>query len=145
MFGCGISTECSSHRISGKWCEPFSILADLCTDMPGMTGCKSYKVMCKDGTKVRNSLSVKGETNTHPSVAQVKQCKRYPPLPKVLTTSTAMDDVVKLCTAMPSMDGCLDCYQPTNGTKCNCGGFGSPAPSRASSLLSTDALFDIFR
>lgn len=38
---------------SGTYCDPFSILADLCVDMPGMNGCQGWVALCSaSGTKV---------------------------------------------------------------------------------------------
>lgn len=49
-------------EVSGPYCANFRILATLCTDMPSMSGCKSYSALCAEGTAVR-------------------QCTQQPPIP----------------------------------------------------------------
>lgn len=35
-------------RASSTPCQPMTILATICDDMPGMSGCSTYNVMCGD-------------------------------------------------------------------------------------------------
>lgn len=36
----------SGQKVAAKYCRPFTLLATLCADMPGMRGCEAYKALC---------------------------------------------------------------------------------------------------
>ena len=36
----------STTKADGPYCQPFSILGDLCLDMPKMKGCEAYVALC---------------------------------------------------------------------------------------------------
>ena len=41
-------------KASGEYCDDFSILADICVDMPKLWGCEGYVALCKTtGTAVK--------------------------------------------------------------------------------------------
>ncbi len=49
---------------TSKWCQPMTLLATLCADMPTMAGCRSYRSLCGTAGSV------------------VQQCKDFPAIPK---------------------------------------------------------------
>ena len=62
-------------------CDPFTILATVCAEMSGMSGCTRYSKLCAQGT-------------------EVAQCVEYPPLANftsVVGTQETWDDVQVLC------------------------------------------------
>jgi copper transporter 1 len=56
MWGCTVNRVClqqkPEHGKSG-YCERFSVLKDLCLDMPGMKGCGNYTSMCSNVSVVQ--------------------------------------------------------------------------------------------
>lgn len=92
MSGCTIESLCASDAHQGDpYCQPFSILADVCAgDMPGMSGCARYVSMC------------------HPETSVVAQCDELPPIPGLPTTSQANDAIKSMC-GQHSMPGCEEC------------------------------------
>ncbi|GFH14622.1 uncharacterized protein HaLaN_10715 [Haematococcus lacustris] len=69
MPGCSIQAACKAGTVpaSSSACVPFTLLATLCTDMPGMNGCGPWKALCL------------------PAASQVQQCRTYPPIPRCVT------------------------------------------------------------
>jgi hypothetical protein len=81
-----VQTLCENpKKASGKYCEPFSILADGCTDMPKMSGCEDYTSMCSAGSVI-------------------KECTEYPPIPGLPTTSDLNAYIKSICDEM-NMEG----------------------------------------
>eukprot|EP00475_Leptophrys_vorax_P002871 TRINITY_DN1162_c0_g2_i1.p1 TRINITY_DN1162_c0_g2~~TRINITY_DN1162_c0_g2_i1.p1 ORF type:complete len:725 (+),score=128.48 TRINITY_DN1162_c0_g2_i1:60-2234(+) len=98
MIGCSIQSHCDVGQLKGKFCDSFSILADICSGDRGMfmmKGCKSFNAICGTGSKVL-------------------QCKSPGPIPNVLQTTSTVSSVQEMCSEM-AMDGCGDC---TSSTKC---------------------------
>jgi copper transporter 1 len=48
--------------VRGKYCEPMTVLATICKEMPGMRGCASYNILCSNTSTMR-------------------QCKAFPDIP----------------------------------------------------------------
>lgn len=96
MPTCSIrSRVCSKSKwSSSEYCEPSSLMADVCTDMTmGVTGCVNYVSMCRNGTVV-------------------KECSE-PSLKNVLPTTTVARDLIKdICNSMPMSD-CSSCSSGT--------------------------------
>eukprot|EP00010_Vexillifera_abyssalis_P008228 CAMPEP_0201544484 /NCGR_PEP_ID=MMETSP0173_2-20130828/1099_1 /ASSEMBLY_ACC=CAM_ASM_000268 /TAXON_ID=218659 /ORGANISM="Vexillifera sp., Strain DIVA3 564/2" /LENGTH=352 /DNA_ID=CAMNT_0047952613 /DNA_START=47 /DNA_END=1105 /DNA_ORIENTATION=+ len=46
MNGCSVNHYCYHEGMNEGYCAPFSILKDLCIDMPMMGGCQDYQKMC---------------------------------------------------------------------------------------------------
>ncbi|CAG9467178.1 unnamed protein product [Pedinophyceae sp. YPF-701] len=90
MIGCGLKSQCDSGAASGPYCAPFSLLANLCYDMPGMTGCERFRALCSDPRSV------------------VSACTTHPALPRVLTTKETQEAILEMCDDH-GMPGCEDC------------------------------------
>ena len=95
MVGCSLWNQCEGRaeatvRASGPYCEPFSLLATICEDMPSMTACESYLQLCKSGDSV------------------VQQCTTQPAVPGAPTTEGAMNDILTMC-GSHSMPSCSEC------------------------------------
>jgi hypothetical protein len=94
MIGCSVYKQCEAGKITGKYCDSFSILGDIChsdTGMGGMMPCKNYNSIC--GTDI--------------------QCTTAAPIPKIVTTSETTKSIVNMCQEMP-MTGCSDCSSTSN-------------------------------
>lgn len=92
MPGCSVRTRvCGNSKYSSsEYCEPLSLMADVCTDMTmGVTGCVLYQNVCTTGTAVTECSS--------PSLKAV--------LP---TTKVARDNIKAICDSMPMSD-CSSC------------------------------------
>eukprot|EP01118_Nematostelium_gracile_P014852 TRINITY_DN586_c0_g1_i1.p1 TRINITY_DN586_c0_g1~~TRINITY_DN586_c0_g1_i1.p1 ORF type:complete len:361 (-),score=68.75 TRINITY_DN586_c0_g1_i1:5-1018(-) len=90
MIGCSIQHLCkeSDNFDNSPYCEDFSILKELCTDM-GMGPCKDYKSMCTPNNSV------------------VQECKAdILPLP---SSMMLLQQIQGICTDMPDMTGCDKC------------------------------------
>lgn len=102
MGGCTVQSICTaadaSYTVSSSpYCQEFSVLKDLCVDMPGMTPCRNtYGSMC-------SSVSVVEECNT-PAL----------PLPK---TMALQKTVQSMCSEM-YMEPCSKC-EPSNFRNCS--------------------------
>ena len=87
MAGCEVRTACASNV--EHFCEPFSLLADVCTgSMSGMSGCANYTSICRTGTSV-------------------SQCAAAGPIPKIVDDPAAQAFAV--CAKMPTTTGCKTC------------------------------------
>ena len=110
MVGCSLRTACNassdpshtshtsdtSHSSpSSVYCEPFTLLATICDEMPAMRGCSTYNSVCQAGSLV-------------------PQCKNNPPVPYAPTTREATDTVVSMC----STHGMVGCETCTSAAKC---------------------------
>ncbi|GIL71266.1 hypothetical protein Vretifemale_1866 [Volvox reticuliferus] len=82
MPGCTIWAACQAGgNVTGDFCRPMTLLSTICIDMPSMSGCKSYVALCKN-------------------TSAVQQCRSFPAIPGLPTTSQAKLAVVSgLCTA----------------------------------------------
>lgn len=99
MSGCSIQNACTnSHDHHGElWCEPFSLLADVCAyDMPGMSGCANYKKLC------------------FPTDSVIEQCDDFPPIPGLPTTSYINDAIKSMCSGH-FMTACSKCPTSSPG------------------------------
>ncbi|GLI59301.1 hypothetical protein VaNZ11_001154 [Volvox africanus] len=81
MPGCTIRAACQAGNVTGDFCRPMTLLATICLDMPGMSGCKSYIALCKN-------------------TSVVQQCRSFSDIPGLPTTAQARLAVVTgLCAA----------------------------------------------
>ncbi len=66
MWGCTVDRICTEDKPSGSgdFCKPFSILKDLCLDMPTMPGCGDYGSMCSN-VSVVNQCKTKVTQTQH--------------------------------------------------------------------------------
>ncbi|KAJ9511359.1 hypothetical protein QJQ45_029765 [Haematococcus lacustris] len=100
MPGCSIQAACQAGTVpaSSSACVPFTLLATLCTDMPGMNGCGPWKALCL------------------PAASQVQQCRTYPPIPSAPSWMASRRSVFSLCSVEPQEEcaGCTpaDCPDP---------------------------------
>lgn len=95
MVGCTLWRSCQANTSAGSYCAPFSVLADMCLDMPSMKGCEGYKALCAaPGTVVR-------------------QCTTEGPIPQVLRTSQTADSILEMCSTH-TMEGCQECRSLTD-------------------------------
>jgi copper transporter 1 len=103
MSGCSINDSCKTKSIAEyKFCEPFSILADVCQrDMPRMKDCSNYVNLCSN------------------SSTAVEQCKTAQAIPSLPTTNEASALVLSICKEMP-MEGCDLCKTRPGQTYPNC-------------------------
>ncbi|KAJ9511054.1 hypothetical protein QJQ45_002856 [Haematococcus lacustris] len=92
MPGCSIQAACQAGTVpaSSSACVPFTLLATLCTDMPGMNGCGPWKALCL------------------PAASQVQQCRTYPPIPSAPNWSDTTSNVAELC-GSGSAAACANC------------------------------------
>ncbi|KAL6064849.1 Copper transport protein [Balamuthia mandrillaris] len=98
MPGCTVRHLCQrSDRsyLAAEYCQPFSVLKDLCTDMPGMNGCQDYVSMCQSGSVV-------------------KECQQdmLPGLPPSRASMVLSGLIYDICNDMP-MEGCDSCKNTT--------------------------------
>ncbi|KAG2448740.1 hypothetical protein HYH02_006094 [Chlamydomonas schloesseri] len=92
MPGCGIWHACDAGLVSGDYCRPFTLLATICVDMPGMAGCRSYRGLCKTGSRV-------------------PQCSLRPAIPKTPSTKESQALIDTVCSANPAPVLCESCNQ----------------------------------
>lgn len=94
MVGCTLQSTCEATGVSTGYCSPFSLLGDLCKDMPAMGGCRKYMQLCGSSTSV------------------VKQCTQEGPLPGVMSTDATTKAVLRMCKshAMAGCETCTDEY-----------------------------------
>ncbi|KAG0053597.1 hypothetical protein BGZ83_000807 [Gryganskiella cystojenkinii] len=97
MPGCSLLKSCQSAHKTDQWCNPFSVLADICAvDMPTMKGCYNYNSLCNGNS-------------TKPAI-----CSKAPMIPSFPTTKNASVLVIDICTEM-DMAGCERCPKPAPG------------------------------
>lgn len=95
MVGCSLQTACDAADSTSVYCEPFTLLATICDEMPAMKDCARYNSLCQSGSLV-------------------PQCKSNPSIPYAPTTREATDAVTSMCSTH-GMVGCEDC---TSAAKC---------------------------
>lgn len=102
MGGCTVQRICRTYNSApvqnSVFCKPFSILKDLCIDMPDMRGCSNYTSMC-------SNVSVVHECET-PAL----------PLPKTMWLSNTVEG---LCNSMPDMAPCGQCKKQGMMLQCD--------------------------
>jgi copper transporter 1 len=113
MPGCSLRAQCEACAANGKYCEPSSLVADVCAaDMPKMKGCEAWVALCASNTTV------------------VAQCTKPGPVPKVPSTMAVREAINSLCSTH-YMDGCYEC-EPWEGPNAmsfaNCSGTPGPLP-----------------
>jgi len=102
MVGCTVERICtdpdSSRGVTrSPYCAEFSVLKDLCVDMPGMSPCKNYTSMCSN-------------------VSVVAECSmKSLPLPKTMALSNTVE---KMCDAM-YMEPCSKCKKQGKMLQCD--------------------------
>jgi hypothetical protein len=94
--GCSVRRMCDAGLASGAFCQPFSLLADLCGGAPG--GEAQGHARCAGYQKLCNSTKT-----------AVKQCTSRPAVPGLVPSFIAQDAVSGLCTMMPDMQTCSEC------------------------------------
>jgi len=100
MSGCSVRNKCKSGDATGRFCAPWSLLADVCStdwgeSMDGMMGCTNYTALCRPNTAVEQCATDKG-------------------IPFLVPTAEAITDTLALCTEMPDMEQCKDCTGSSN-------------------------------
>jgi len=97
MSGCSISRICGNELArgvdSGIYCSPFSVMADTCVNMMGMSGCQALKALCSNGSLV---AQCKTPVLPFPSDAQLRS------------------NLKSICTEM-WMNGCDACIDEGTG------------------------------
>jgi copper transporter 1 len=102
MVGCTVERICTSSDSSravtrSPYCAEFSVLKDLCVDMPGMSPCKNYTSMCSN-------------------VSVVAECSmKSLPLPKTMSLSNTVE---QMCDAM-YMEPCSKCTKQGKMLQCD--------------------------
>mmetsp|Transcript_42042 Transcript_42042/g.134230 ORF Transcript_42042/g.134230 Transcript_42042/m.134230 type:complete len:592 (+) Transcript_42042:810-2585(+) len=94
MSGCSVRNLCASGEMSGAYCEPLSILASVCLELPDAPGCERYQGVCGQGSVVEACIS-------HRAVAGL--------VPRDVAVRTTID----MC-SIHGMTGCSDCLSPYN-------------------------------
>ncbi|KYR00829.1 endosomal membrane protein [Tieghemostelium lacteum] len=104
MVVCSLQSACQQAGSTSGICDPWSLLADSCKyDMPGMSGCKTFKQICANGSVVN-------------------ECTNYNSIAGIPKTSAINQNVYSICQDM-SMQPCTEC--PLSNTtypaflKCN--------------------------
>ncbi|KAF9157964.1 hypothetical protein DFQ26_008123 [Actinomortierella ambigua] len=103
MPGCSIYKSCQDMGKTDEWCQPLSLLADVCAkDMPSMRDCSHYVSMCGQPANATSPRAVPDE------------CKTQPMVDSLPTTKEASNLVIDICTEM-DMAGCERCPKPAPG------------------------------
>ena len=94
--GCSVRRMCDAGLASGTYCQPWSLLADVCGgagggEAVGHANCKGYEMLCNVTKTV------------------VKQCASRPAVPGLVPARIAQDSVAGLCAMMPDMQACSEC------------------------------------
>lgn len=93
--GCSVRRLCDAGLATGAYCEPFSLLADLCSGIDSQATsdkhCKGFKDLCSVNKTV------------------VKQCSVRPAVPRLVSATIAQNSVKALCNSMPDMKECSEC------------------------------------
>ncbi len=93
---CSVRRQCEAHG-GGSACAPFSLLADVCTQMASNSVCTSgYGSLCAP-----DSL--------------VTECVSLPPLPRLPTMDQAETSARSICHQMPGMSACSSCSSAASG------------------------------
>lgn len=117
MIGCSLHQACEddSNNTSGA-CSPFSLLSDLCLDMPGMKGCVRYNALCGTPGSVVEQCTVEAPIGkvllTVPTTNAILQMCSTHNMPKCYTCTSSqncpdpMSTISQLCLGMPGMSQC---------------------------------------
>jgi hypothetical protein len=102
--GCSLWRKCSTGLASGKYCEPWHLMAAVCLDtaLAGVEGCRRYRLLCPASRET-----------------VVSQCSDASGVPNFLHTAGAIAAMQKLCTEMPNMKWCSECPS-SNDPATNC-------------------------
>lgn len=97
--GCSLRRQCRSGTASGKYCEPWNVMSSVCRDKATAagSGCARYTQLC-----IASQETV------------VTQCVESMGMPDFLFTDNAIDAMIKLCDAMPTMQWCIECTERDN-------------------------------
>lgn len=113
MPGCSLRDQCEACTANGKFCEPSSLVGDICAaDMPKMKGCEAWVALCAGNT------------------TKVAQCTQPGPVPKLPSTMIVREAINSLCSTH-YMDGCYECAPwegPDAKSFANCTGTPGPLP-----------------
>ncbi|KAG0232568.1 hypothetical protein BGW42_008082 [Actinomortierella wolfii] len=103
MPGCSLYKACQDAGKTDAWCQPFSLLADICNkDMPKMRDCARYVSLCGQPANATTNRAVPD------------QCTSQPMISSFPTTKEASNLVIDICTEM-DMAGCERCPKPAPG------------------------------
>ena len=104
MSGCAVRAACGGVTVSGAAeasegtpgasgapCASWTLLFDICTSMPRMSGCGHVTALCGNSSTV------------------VEQCTDFKPTPDLVPYAKAAGAVVSMCASMPGMSGCSSC------------------------------------
>jgi len=117
MPGCTVERICTTSSVSSSsYCDGFSILKDLCLDMPSMRGCNNYTTMCKTngsvvgqcGTKalpLPNSMALSNIVEGMCNDMFMEPCSKCLPKQGMFLQCDILQVYSDLCKSM-WMDGC---------------------------------------
>eukprot|EP00029_Vermamoeba_vermiformis_P006662 TRINITY_DN267_c0_g1_i1.p1 TRINITY_DN267_c0_g1~~TRINITY_DN267_c0_g1_i1.p1 ORF type:complete len:355 (+),score=60.54 TRINITY_DN267_c0_g1_i1:122-1186(+) len=116
MPGCSIDNICHSNSKlhETEYCTDFSIVKNLCNDMPKMNGCQDITRMCVNGSVVKECDTPSLQTpKTMFLMSAIKKICTDMPMEQCSKCPDNMDcDLLmvysELCYSMPDMDGCAD-------------------------------------
>jgi hypothetical protein len=95
--GCSVRRQCDAGLAAGSYCQPFSLLADLCggvdSDAQRDSHCTGWRNLCGVNATV------------------VKQCRTRPAMPGLVSSQSAQKSVGALCAQMPDMKECAECRE----------------------------------
>eukprot|EP00887_Chlorella_sp_A99_P005788 scaffold1.g5788.t1 len=94
MSGCSLWALCQAQGSSAGYCQPASLVGDVCKGDPAMSkmkGCEAYTGLCAEGSAVA-------------------QCGAAPPAPGLVTTYAAKDAIDSICAEMYMTD-CDSCSE----------------------------------
>ncbi|GAB4822918.1 hypothetical protein N2152v2_009964 [Parachlorella kessleri] len=111
LSGCTLWGFCQNGTAGGPFCEPFSIVADLCGEANSTAGCEAYNALCRAGSKA-------------------PQCSCYPEVPNLLTSAEAKQAMMDLC-GTHWMSECSQCGGEMDPT------YTGPKPTPCSLPLNT--------
>jgi len=116
MSGCEVNNICTTNKYDSVYCQPFSVLKDLCVDMSGMKSCKNYTSMCQKGSQViqcDTKFIPMNSTSMKENIISICEEMSMPGCEKCSTNAASLDCNVlsvysNLCMSMPDMSQCHD-------------------------------------
>ncbi|TPX37594.1 hypothetical protein SmJEL517_g00651 [Synchytrium microbalum] len=150
MPGCTLKKLCDANpnALPDPYCQPISLVGSVClTDMPRMSGCKSYVATCTGNNTCQTLYPAPSQLPTTATVAQeitsictemtmngCSECGTLSPRSRYYDDCDMMDVYSRLCKAMPGMTQCKAwsafCSGAPGSTSSLCidDGTGDPAP-----------------
>eukprot|EP01114_Cavostelium_apophysatum_P018846 TRINITY_DN5922_c0_g1_i1.p1 TRINITY_DN5922_c0_g1~~TRINITY_DN5922_c0_g1_i1.p1 ORF type:complete len:356 (-),score=45.74 TRINITY_DN5922_c0_g1_i1:37-1104(-) len=116
MPACTVATVCTNTKYaSGPFCDPFSIVKELCSDMTTMSLCSNFTSMCPSTSLITqcatetlplpSSYEIQGLINGICSEMSMEACKACN-APSDAMDCPTLQIYSNLCKAMPSMTQC---------------------------------------